>query len=167
MFTSISSPTHVSHVSTSCDRKKLKQLRSRRVDRSHVLFDAARWRARPTPKNVSSSLEWGFALFLETTILRFTISFWKELLVLLQLTGLTLPIFQPSLQLNRNFDNEGYIDKKNDRRLDDCLRYALVSGNKALEDAGLAGEALAKVDKQRVGVLCAQVWWAHSFSRRR
>jgi len=54
----------------------------------------------------------------------------------------------------RNFDNEGYIDKKNDRRLDDCLRYALVSGNKALEDAGLAGEALAKVDKQRVGVLC-------------
>ena len=71
------------------------------------------------------------------------------------MTGLTLPIFQLKFAAQiRNFDNEGYIDKKNDRRLDDCLRYALVSGNKALEDAGLAGEALAKVDKQRVGVLC-------------
>ena len=53
----------------------------------------------------------------------------------------------------RNFDSEGYIDKKNDRRLDDCLRYALVSGNKALEDAGLDAAALENLDKQRVGVL--------------
>jgi 3-oxoacyl-[acyl-carrier-protein] synthase II len=53
----------------------------------------------------------------------------------------------------RNFDSEGYIDKKNDRRLDDCLRYALVSGNKALEDAGLDAAHCEQLDKQRVGVL--------------
>ena len=53
----------------------------------------------------------------------------------------------------RDFDSEGYIDKKNDRRLDDCLRYALVSGNKALEDAGLDSAAIETLDKQRVGVL--------------
>lgn len=37
----------------------------------------------------------------------------------------------------RGFSSEGYIDGKNDRRLDDCLRYCLVSGKKALESAGL------------------------------
>lgn len=26
----------------------------------------------------------------------------------------------------RNFDSEGYIDKKSDRRYDDCLRYTMV-----------------------------------------
>ena len=31
--------------------------------------------------------------------------------------------------------SEGYIDKKNDRRMDDCLRYALVSGQKARPSA--------------------------------
>ena len=30
----------------------------------------------------------------------------------------------------RDFDNEGFVDKKNARRMDDCLQYALVSGNK-------------------------------------
>ena len=44
-------------------------------------LDAAQWRARPTPKNVLLLPVWGFALFLETTIMRFTISFWKEPLV--------------------------------------------------------------------------------------
>ena len=39
-----------------------------------------------------------------------------------------------------DFSSEGYIDKKQDRRLDDCLRYCLVSGKKALEDAGLGTE---------------------------
>jgi 3-oxoacyl-[acyl-carrier-protein] synthase II len=37
----------------------------------------------------------------------------------------------------RGFSSEGYIDGKNDRRLDDCLRYCLVSGKKALQSAGL------------------------------
>eukprot|EP01018_Ginkgo_biloba_P035828 Gb_01033 [translate_table: standard] len=32
------------------------------------------------------------------------------------------------------FSSNGYIDPKNNRRLDDCLRYCLVSGKKALED---------------------------------
>ena len=30
----------------------------------------------------------------------------------------------------RHYKAEGLIDKKNDRRMDDCIRYALVSGNK-------------------------------------
>ncbi|MCO5570993.1 hypothetical protein L7F22_024724 [Adiantum nelumboides] len=53
----------------------------------------------------------------------------------------------------RNFSSEGYIDGKNDRRLDDCLRYCIVSGKKALENAGLGSDNLDKVDKQRIGVL--------------
>lgn len=47
----------------------------------------------------------------------------------------------------RGFTSDGYIDGKNDRRLDDCLRYCLVSGKKALESAGLpvGSAALEKV----------------------
>lgn len=45
----------------------------------------------------------------------------------------------------RGFSADGYIDGKNDRRLDDSLRYCLVSGKKALEDAGLGGDDLNKV----------------------
>ncbi|KAJ4792727.1 3-oxoacyl-[acyl-carrier-protein] synthase [Rhynchospora pubera] len=55
----------------------------------------------------------------------------------------------------RGFTSEGYIDGKNDRRLDDCLRYCLVSGKKALENAGLGAnsEEHKKIDKVRAGVL--------------
>nr|WDA53419.1 3-ketoacyl-CoA synthase 2 [Erycina pusilla] len=55
----------------------------------------------------------------------------------------------------RGFSSEGYIDGKNDRRLDDCLRYCLVSGKKALENADLAlgSSDLKKIDKVRAGVL--------------
>ncbi|XP_020090208.1 3-oxoacyl-[acyl-carrier-protein] synthase I, chloroplastic isoform X1 [Ananas comosus] len=56
----------------------------------------------------------------------------------------------------RGFTSEGYIDGKNDRRLDDCLRYCLVSGKKALQSAGLGvgTEALKKqIEKVRAGVL--------------
>ncbi|KAF7100045.1 hypothetical protein CFC21_101609 [Triticum aestivum] len=55
----------------------------------------------------------------------------------------------------RGFSSEGYIDGKNDRRLDDCLRYCIVSGKKALESAGLAlgSDAMGKIDKARAGVL--------------
>ena len=49
----------------------------------------------------------------------------------------------------RDFCANGYIDGKNDRRLDDSLRYCLVSGKKALEDAGLGGEHLDQV-KSRI-----------------
>ena len=45
----------------------------------------------------------------------------------------------------RGFSSEGYIDGKNDRRLDDCLRYCIVAGKKALEDADLGGDKLSKV----------------------
>ncbi|THU67428.1 hypothetical protein C4D60_Mb05t24530 [Musa balbisiana] len=55
----------------------------------------------------------------------------------------------------RGFSSEGYIDGKNDRRLDGCLRYCLVSGKKALESTGLGvgSQALNKIDKVRAGVL--------------
>ncbi|XP_052179490.1 3-oxoacyl-[acyl-carrier-protein] synthase I, chloroplastic [Diospyros lotus] len=53
----------------------------------------------------------------------------------------------------RGFSAEGYIDGKNDRRLDDCLRYCIVAGKKALEDADLGGDKLGKIDKERAGVL--------------
>ncbi|GMQ05832.1 hypothetical protein CsSME_00050689 [Camellia sinensis var. sinensis] len=42
----------------------------------------------------------------------------------------------------RNFSSKGYIDGKNDRRLDDCWRYCLVAGKRALEDAKLRPEVL-------------------------
>lgn len=45
----------------------------------------------------------------------------------------------------RGFSGAGYIDGKNDRRLDDSLRYCLVSGKRALEDAGLGGDDLNQV----------------------
>ena len=52
----------------------------------------------------------------------------------------------------RGFSSEGYIDGKNDRRLDDCLRYCIVSGKKALDNVGLAKalfDAHAKVSGRR------------------
>ncbi|KAG6735245.1 hypothetical protein POTOM_062214 [Populus tomentosa] len=53
----------------------------------------------------------------------------------------------------RGFNAQGYIDGKNDRRLDNCLRYCIVAGKKALEDADLGGNNLSKIDKEKAGVL--------------
>lgn len=53
----------------------------------------------------------------------------------------------------RDFSSKGYIDGKNDRRLDDCWRYCLVAGRRALEDANLGSQVLDKMDKTRIGVL--------------
>ncbi|KAI3511036.1 hypothetical protein L1887_18177 [Cichorium endivia] len=53
----------------------------------------------------------------------------------------------------RGFKSNGYIDGKSDARLDDCQRYCLVAGKKALEDAGLGGNERSKVNKERAGVL--------------
>ncbi|CAH9113517.1 unnamed protein product [Cuscuta europaea] len=53
----------------------------------------------------------------------------------------------------RGFKSEGYIDGKNDRRMDDCLRYCIVAGKKALESADLGGDRIGKIDKERSGVL--------------
>ncbi|XP_076960541.1 3-oxoacyl-[acyl-carrier-protein] synthase I, chloroplastic-like [Bidens hawaiensis] len=53
----------------------------------------------------------------------------------------------------RDFKSTGYIDPKHDRRLDDCQRYCIVAGKKALEDAALGRDTLCKIDKARVGVV--------------
>ncbi|CAI9093428.1 OLC1v1028929C1 [Oldenlandia corymbosa var. corymbosa] len=53
----------------------------------------------------------------------------------------------------RNFTSTGYIDGKNDRRLDDCWRYCLVAGKKALDDANLGQQVLEQMDRTRIGVL--------------
>ena len=45
----------------------------------------------------------------------------------------------------RGFSSEGYIDGKNERRLDDCLKYCIVAGKKALESANLGGDKLNTV----------------------
>ena len=47
------------------------------------------------------------------------------------------------------------IDKKNERRYDDCLKYTIVASKSALADAGLAkgSEEFEKLNKTRVGVL--------------
>ncbi|KAG1335008.1 putative 3-oxoacyl-[acyl-carrier-protein] synthase I, chloroplastic [Cocos nucifera] len=53
----------------------------------------------------------------------------------------------------RDFSSKGYIDGKNDRRLDDCWRYCLVAGKRALDDANLGPEVLQSMDRSRIGVL--------------
>ncbi|KAK6137276.1 hypothetical protein DH2020_028991 [Rehmannia glutinosa] len=53
----------------------------------------------------------------------------------------------------RDFSSKGYIDGKNDRRLDDCWRYCLVAGKKALDDANLGKQVLDTLDKTKIGVL--------------
>ncbi|CAI9269465.1 unnamed protein product [Lactuca saligna] len=53
----------------------------------------------------------------------------------------------------RGFESNEYIDRKTDRRLDDCQRYCIVAGKKALEDAGLRSHEQSKINKERAGVL--------------
>lgn len=48
------------------------------------------------------------------------------------------------------FDVEGYLDKKQARRVDPFIRYTMVAGKKALEQSGLN---LENVNKSRCGVL--------------
>jgi 3-oxoacyl-[acyl-carrier-protein] synthase II len=48
----------------------------------------------------------------------------------------------------RNFDPGEYMDKKQARRVDPFIRYAMVAGKKALESGGLVGEALTKGDRR-------------------
>ena len=50
----------------------------------------------------------------------------------------------------RDFSSKGYIDGKNDRRLDDCWRYCLVAGKRALVDANLGSEVLETVSHTSV-----------------
>ncbi|MBS0620024.1 MAG: beta-ketoacyl-ACP synthase II [Verrucomicrobia bacterium] len=53
----------------------------------------------------------------------------------------------------QGFDVGDYLDKKQARRVDPFIRYTVVSGKKALEHAGLKGEAFDKLDKNRSGIL--------------
>ncbi len=53
----------------------------------------------------------------------------------------------------RNFDVGDYLDKKQARRVDPFIRYTMVAGKKALEQGKLTGDALAKLDKRRSGIL--------------
>jgi len=53
----------------------------------------------------------------------------------------------------RGFDPEGYLDKKQARRVDNYIAYAMVAGKKAIEHAHLNEEALNKLDKSKCGVL--------------
>ncbi|KAG6397140.1 hypothetical protein SASPL_143304 [Salvia splendens] len=46
----------------------------------------------------------------------------------------------------RGFSSDGYIDGKDDRRLDDCWRYCLVAGKRALDDANLGKKAVDTVN---------------------
>ncbi len=53
----------------------------------------------------------------------------------------------------QDFDTGEYIDKKQARRIDPFMRYAMVAGKKSLEMSGLTGEAFDRLDKTRCGVL--------------
>ncbi len=53
----------------------------------------------------------------------------------------------------KNFDAGEYMDKKQARRVDPFIRYAMVAGKKALESAGLSGDSLSAIDPFRAGVI--------------
>ncbi len=52
-----------------------------------------------------------------------------------------------------NFDPGDYLDKKQARRVDKYIAYAVVAGKKALEHAGLGNEKMGDVDLHKCGVL--------------
>ncbi len=53
----------------------------------------------------------------------------------------------------RDFDPEGYLDKKQARRVDKFISYTIVAGKKALEMAQMDEAAQAKLDKERCGII--------------
>jgi len=53
----------------------------------------------------------------------------------------------------RNFDPGDYMEKKQARRVDPFIRYAMVAGKRALEHGKLGAEDLAKLDKARCGIV--------------
>lgn len=53
----------------------------------------------------------------------------------------------------KEFDAGDYIDRKQARRVDRSIAYALVAGKKALEQGKLTGEALKQLDATKAGVL--------------
>ncbi len=53
----------------------------------------------------------------------------------------------------RGFDTGEYMEKKQARRVDPFIRYAMVAGKKALEHGMLHPEALSKLDLSRCGIV--------------
>lgn len=53
----------------------------------------------------------------------------------------------------KDFDPGDYIDKKQARRVDPYIAYTMVAGKKALENAGFDEAALAKLNKNRSGII--------------
>lgn len=53
----------------------------------------------------------------------------------------------------RNFDVSDYMDKKQARRVDPFIRYAMVAGKKALEMGRLPLEALKNLNLERCGII--------------
>ncbi|MBP9840924.1 MAG: beta-ketoacyl-ACP synthase II [Simkaniaceae bacterium] len=53
----------------------------------------------------------------------------------------------------KDLDCEGYLDKKQARRVDPFVRYSVVAGKKALEMSGITPQNLNGVNPHRVGVL--------------
>jgi 3-oxoacyl-[acyl-carrier-protein] synthase II len=51
------------------------------------------------------------------------------------------------------FDVGDYMHKKQSRRVDPFIRYAMVAGKKALENASLNADQLENIDKNRCGVI--------------
>jgi len=51
------------------------------------------------------------------------------------------------------FDPSNYMEKKQARRTDPFIRYGIVAGKKALEQGALTGDALAKLDMARCGII--------------
>ena len=53
----------------------------------------------------------------------------------------------------RDFDAGQYMDKKQARRVDKCIAYAMVAAKRALESAGFDEETLKKVDMEKCGAI--------------
>ncbi|MCH9610670.1 MAG: 3-oxoacyl-[acyl-carrier-protein] synthase 2 [Chlamydiales bacterium] len=52
-----------------------------------------------------------------------------------------------------DFQADEYVDRKQARRVDPCIKFSIVAGKRALEMANLGGEALEALNKKRCGVL--------------
>lgn len=53
----------------------------------------------------------------------------------------------------RNFDPGDYMEKKQARRVDPFIRYAMVAGKRALEHGKIGSEEMARLDKSRCGIV--------------
>jgi len=63
-------------------------------------------------------------------------------------------------------DTAGYINPKNARRMDDVVKYTIVSGKKALEDAGLemGSDAFKNLEQEKCGIMIGSAMGGTSLS---